>query len=243
MEHNTHRPPTLGQTALGSFSTAGEKAFIYKVYGWMAGGLSISAVVALFVAASPTIISALVENPLIFYGLIAAEFVAVFLLSLRLGKMATTTAAAMFFGYAALNGVTLSLMFVIFTLSSISAIFLVTAGMFAGLALYGYFTKTDLTSIGNFAAMAVFGLVIAMLINLFFHNAQINMVLAGIGVILFTILTAADTQKLKWLYRHGAQADEEGQQRMALQGALALYLDFINLFIQLLQLFGSTRRN
>ena len=133
------------------------------------------------------------------------------------------------------------MVFFIYTLNSVSGIFLVAAAMFAGLSLYGYFTKTDLTRIGNFAGMALFGLILAMLVNIFLQNSSFNLALAGIGVLLFTVLTAYDTQKLKWLYQYGAQTGAEGESRMAIQGALMLYLDFINLFLELLNLFGKRR--
>ncbi len=238
---NTQTKPGWGKVALGAFSTPEQIAFVYKVYGWMAGGLVISALVALFVAMTPSAADIILGNRIVFYGLMIAEVGAVLFLSFRLEKMSVATASAVFLLYSALNGLTLSVIFFVFTLGSISGIFLVTAGMFAGLAAYGYFTKRDLTTIGSFAGMALFGLVLAMLINLFFKNAQINMVLAGLGVLIFTILTAYDTQKLKWLYQYGAQSGAEGENRMAIQGALALYLDFVNLFLELLQLFGRRR--
>jgi FtsH-binding integral membrane protein len=238
---NTQTKPSWGKVALGAFSTPEQAAFVYRVYGWMAGGLVISALMALFVAMTPAVAEVILGNRIVFYGLIIAEFAAVIFLSLRLERMSSNAAAALFLIYSALNGLTLSVVFFMFTLGSVSGIFLVTAGMFAGIATYGYVTKRDLTTIGSFAGMALFGLVLAMLVNLFFKNAQINMVLAGLGVFIFTILTAYDTQKLKWLYQYGAQSGAEGESRMAIQGALALYLDFVNLFLELLQLFGRRR--
>lgn len=248
MEHNNQSPvseqtskPSWGKVALGAFSTPQQAAFIYNVYGWMAGGLVISALIALFVAATPAVASVILGNAVVFYGLLFFQVVAVLFLSFRLEKMSAAAASATFLLYSVLNGLILSVIFFAFTLGSIAGIFVITAGMFAALATYGYFTKTDLTTLGSFASMAVFGLVLAMLFNLFFKNAQINLVLAGIGVLLFTILTAYDTQKLKWLYQYGAQSGPEGEKRMAIQGALALSLDFINLFLDLLQLFGQRR--
>jgi FtsH-binding integral membrane protein len=237
----TQTKPSWGNVALGAFSTPEQAAFVYRVYGWMAGGLVISALMALFVAMTPAVAEVILGNRIVFYGLIIAEFAAVIFLSLRLERMSSNAAAALFLIYSALNGLTLSVVFFMFTLGSVSGIFLVTAGMFAGIATYGYLTKRDLTTIGSFASMALFGLVLAMLVNLFFKNAQINMMLAGLGVFIFTILTAYDTQKLKWLYQYGAQSGTEGESRMAIQGALALYLDFVNLFLELLQLFGRRR--
>jgi FtsH-binding integral membrane protein len=238
---NSQTKPSWGNVALGAFSTPEQAAFVYRVYGWMAGGLVISALMALFVAMTPAAAEVILGNRIVFYGLIIAELAAVLFLSFRLERMSSNTAAALFLIYSALNGLTLSVVFFMFTLGSVSGIFLVTAGMFAGIATYGYLTKRDLTTIGSFAGMALFGLVLAMLVNLFFKNAQINIVLAGLGVLIFTILTAYDTQKLKWLYQHGTQTGAEGENRMAIQGALALYLDFVNLFLELLQLFGRRR--
>ena len=220
--------PGWGKLALGAFSTPAQMAFIHRVYGWMAGGLVISAVVALFVAMTPSIATIVLGNPIVFYGLLIGEVAVVMFLSFRLQKLSAATASLVFILYSALNGLTLSMVFFIYTLNSVSGI-------------YGYFTKTDLTRIGNFAGMALFGLILAMLVNIFLQNSSFNLALAGIGVLLFTVLTAYDTQKLKWLYQYGAQTGAEGESRMAIQGALMLYLDFINLFLELLNLFGKRR--
>lgn len=237
-----NQKPAWGKLALGAFSTPDQMAFIHTVYGWMSGGLVISALMALFVASTPAVANIVLGNPIVFYGLLIAEVAVVLFLSFRLQKLSGTTAGVLFLAYSALNGLTLSMVFFVYTLGSVSGIFLIAAAMFAGLSIYGHFTKTDLTKIGQLAGMALFGLIIAMVVNIFLQSQGFNLVLASIGVLLFTILTAYDTQKLKWLYAYGqANGGAEGEKRMAIQGALALYLDFINLFLELLQLFGKRR--
>jgi FtsH-binding integral membrane protein len=213
-------------------------AFLRKVYGWMCAGLAITALVALEVASSPAILRGLVENQFLFLGLLLAELGLVFYLSARAARLAPGTAMALFVVYAALNGVTLSFVFLAYTGQSVTNAFVVTAGMFGGMALYGSTTKRSLAGVGQFVFMGLIGLVLASLVGLFWHNDTLQFVISAVGVIVFTGLAAWDAQRLKQM----ALAIPEGQiGSFAIVGALSLYLDFINLFLSLLRLFGSRR--
>lgn len=233
--------PTWGKVALGSFSSPDQQAFIHRVYGWMCVGLIVSAAVAYWVAVTPVIAQVVIGNEIVFFVLLGAELVAVFTLASLVHKLSSTLSSLIFIIYAALSGLTLSVIFFVYQIGSIAEVFLLTAGLFGVMSLYGYFTKTDLTTVGNFAIMALLGLVVAMLINLFFQNDLAGFILAAIGVLVFVVLTAYDTQKLKWLYALGGTEGADGEKKEAINGALTLYLDFINLFLDLLRLFGKRR--
>ena len=213
-------------------------AFLRKVYGWMCVGLGVTAVVALGVASSPMLIQAIFGNKILFFGLIIAEIGLVFYLSARVNKLAPATASGLFLLYSALNGATLAVILLAFTGTSIATTFFVTAGMFGALALYGSTTKRSLAGVGQFAFMGLIGLILASLVGLFVHSAGLQFVISVVGVIVFTALTAWDAQKLKAM----AVAVPEGQVgSYAVVGALALYLDFINLFLFLLRFMGGRR--
>jgi hypothetical protein len=213
-------------------------AFLRKVYGWMCVGLGVTAVVALAVASSPSLVQTIYQNKLLFYGLFAVELGLVFYLSARVNKLAPATASGLFLLYSALNGVTLSWVFLVFTGTSVATTFFVTAGMFGALALYGSTTKRSLAGVGQFAFMGLIGLILASLVGFFVHSAGLQFVISVVGVIVFTALTAWDAQKLKAM----AVAVPEGQfGSYAVVGALALYLDFINLFLFLLRFMGGRR--
>lgn len=233
--------PTWGKVALGSFSTPEQMTFMHQVYGWMCGGLVITAAIAYAVAATPPLARLVLGNPVVFFGLIAVEFVAVIFLATMIHKISATAASLVFVAYAALNGVTLSFIFLLYDIASIGLVFLITAGVFGAMSLYGYLTKRDLTSLGSFAVMGLFGLVLAMFVNLFLRSDMAGFVLACIGVLVFVILTAYDTQKLKWLYDIGRTEGAEGEKKEAIAGALILYLDFVNLFLDLLRILGRRR--
>ncbi|MDR2231220.1 MAG: Bax inhibitor-1/YccA family protein [Flavobacteriaceae bacterium] len=213
-----------------------------KVYGWMSLALVVTGLIAYLVAGSETLITAIIANKLLFYGLIIAEFGLVIWLSARITKMSTTTAIAAFMGYAVLNGLTLSLIFLIYTFSSIALTFFVTAGTFAVMSIYGYVTKTDLTKIGKIMMMLLVGIIIASLVNLFLKSPMIYWITTYVGVAVFVGLIAYDTQKIKNYFLE-LNGDESLMGRMAIMGALTLYLDFINLFLFLLRLFGGGRNN
>ena len=212
--------------------------FLRKVYGWMFVGLGITATVALGVASSPGLVQALFQNRFLFFGLMIAELGLVFYLSARVAKLAPTTASGLFLLYSALNGVTLSLIFLIYTGSSIATTFLVAAGMFGALALYGTTTKRSLAGVGQFMYMGLIGLILASLVGMFVESAGLQFGISVVGVLVFTGLTAWDAQKLKAM----AVSVPEGRVgSYAVVGALALYLDFINLFLFLLRFMGGRR--
>lgn len=216
--------------------------FIYRVYGWMALALSVTAVVAYYVAASPALIDLVARNPFVLIGMFVAQLALVLVLSMLLLRISFAVAFALFMLYAASLGVTLSLLFVTYEITSLYATFAVTAGMFGALCLYGYFTRADLTSIGNIALMALFGLILAMLVNMFIQSSAFDMVISAIGVILFSALTAYDAQKIKLLAQQ-LNADKETMNKVAVIGALTLYLDFVNLFLFLLNFMGKRRQD
>jgi len=213
-------------------------AFLWKVYGWMAIGLGLTAMVAFAVAGSPDLLRVLVGNRLVFFGLVIAELGLVFYLSARADRLAPGTAAGLFALYSALNGVTLSAILLVYTGESVTMTFVVTAGMFGALALFGSTTKRSLAGAGQFFMMGLVGLILASIIGMFWHNDALQFLISIVGVIVFTGLTAWDAQRLKQM----ALALPAGQVgAYAIVGALSLYLDFINLFLMLLRFTGSRR--
>jgi len=210
-------------------------AFLRKVYGWMFVGLGVTAAVALGVAGSPSLVRMLASNMILFLVLAFGQLGLVFYLSARVAKLAPATAAVLFLVYAALNGVLFSFIFLAYTKTSIATTFLVAAGMFGALALYGSTTKRSLAGVGQFVFMGLIGLILASLVGVFVKSAGLQFVISIVGVIVFTGLTAWDAQRLKAM----ATSLPEGQTgSYAVVGALSLYLDFINLFLFLLRFFG-----
>ena len=210
-------------------------AFLWKVYGWMALGLGLTAVVAFAVVGSPELLRTLVGNRLVFFGLIIAELGLVFYLSARATRMAPGAAAGLFAVYSALNGVTLSVVLLAYTGESVATTFVVTAGMFGALALFGSTTKRSLAGAGQFFMMGLVGLILASVVGIFWQNDALQFLISVVGVIVFTGLTAWDAQRLKQM----ALALPEGQvASYAIVGALSLYLDFVNLFLMLLRFTG-----
>lgn len=213
-------------------------AFLSKVYGWMFLGLLVTAGTAFAVASSPSLIERLVLNRGLFWILVFGQLGLVFYLSARVNKMSPVTAATLFMIYSATVGITTSLMLLIYTATSLFATFVVTAGMFGALAVFGTFTKRSLAGIGQFAFMGLIGLIMAMIVGLFWQNDALQFVISIVGVIVFTGLTAWDAQRLK----HMAVALPDGRVgAFAVVGALSLYLDFINLFFFLLRFMGGRR--
>ena len=208
-----------------------------KVYLWMTLALAITGIAAYYVAHSGFIFTML-NNPAILWGLIIAELALVIGISAAINKLSLTMATILFTTYSVINGVTLSSIFLIYTMSSITRVFLITAGTFGAMALFGYTTKKDLSTMGKYLFMALIGLIIATLVNLFFKSTGLDLILSYLGVLIFVGLTAYDSQKIKQMCMSFEYADE-GAQKLALLGALTLYLDFINLFIYLLRLFGK----
>jgi FtsH-binding integral membrane protein len=208
-------------------------AFLWKVYAWMAIGLGLTAVVAYAVSSSPDILRVLVLNRLVFFGLIIAELALVFFISAA--RLAPPTAAGLFALYSGLNGVTLSVVLIAYTGESVTTTFVVTAGMFGALALFGATTRRSLAGVGQFMMMGLIGLILASLVGLFWHNDALQFLISVVGVIVFTGLTAYDAQRLKQM---AFQLPEGQLAGYAIVGALSLYLDFINLFLMLLRLTG-----
>ena len=197
-------------------------------------------VVAWALAQNPAAVIALMRNPFAFWMIVLAQFGLVIWLSAGIMGMSLMTATAAFSVYATLNGVIFSTIFLAYTGASIASTFFVTAGTFAGISVYGFTTKRDLTSIGSMSMMALWGIIIASLVNIFFKNPVIYWFISYLGVAVFVGLTAYDTQRLKRIHEQGLQSGEL-LGKMALLGALALYLDFINLFLMLLRIFGRQR--
>ena len=224
-------------TTTSSSTAAAERvsAFLWKVYAWMAIGLGLTAVVAYTVAGSPDILRVLVLNRIVFFALIVAELGLVFFISARADRLAPPTAAGLFALYSGLNGVTLSVVLMAYTGESVAGTFVVTAGMFGALALFGSTTKRSLAGVGQFMMMGLIGLILASVVGLFWHNDALQFLISVVGVLVFTGLTAYDAQRLKQM----ALVTPDGQLAgYAIVGALSLYLDFINLFLMLLRFTG-----
>ncbi len=220
---------------------AEEAAFMRKVYAFMSGGLFLTALAAWLVANSPSALQLIVGNRLVFFGLIGAELLMVFAFSSMVRTMSASGAASLFFLYSVVNGMTLSVIFLAYTRSSIATSFIVTAGTFGGMSLYGYATKRDLSGLGNFMMMGLWGIILASVVNLFMHSAMMYWLTTYLGVFIFVGLIAYDTQKIKELNVIGNAGTDEDHKE-AIHGALVLYLDFINLFLFMLRLFGGRRR-
>ena len=212
-----------------------------KVYVWMSLALAITGITAYGVANSPGVISAIYGNQIVFivfWGLMIAELALVFVISGAINRLSLTTATLLFVLYSVINGVVLSSIFLIYTMTSIASVFFITAGTFAVMAFIGYTTKTDLTSMGKILMMAIIGLIIASLVNVFLvKSSGFDLIISYVGVLIFVGLTAYDSQKIKNMLQMAPDAGEAAQ-KLALVGALSLYLDFINLFIYLLRILG-----
>ena len=216
------------------------KRFFVRVYGWMSMALIITGLVAFRTASSPEIISFIFGQRFVFYGLLILELLLVGYLVTAIQKMSAMTATIVFVLYSILNGVTLSAIFFVFTADSISNVFFITAGTFAAMSAYGYFTKKDLTKLGSILIMALIGLIIASVVNIFLNSEMLYWISSYIGVLIFVGLIAYDTQKLKKLNVVGNEGTDDDKKE-AIVGALTLYLDFINLFLFLLRIFGRRR--
>lgn len=213
--------------------------FVRSVYNWMAAGLALTGLVAYFVAHTPALFSIAMKG-FIFFAI--AELILVFTLSARIGKMQPSTATGMFVGYAALNGVTFSYIFVRFTSTSIASTFFICAMMFVALSIYGWSTKKDLSAMGKFMFMGLVGIIIASVVNIFLQSSAMHMIISYIGVIVFSGLTAYDTQTIKQMAMSQPAGTSAGVIRKgAIIGALKLYLDFILMFQFLLTILGGSR--
>jgi uncharacterized protein len=219
---------------------AEQQRFMVRVYNWMAAGLAITGFMAFYVSSSETIMSMIFGNPVMPIVLIVVQIGLVFWLASRVMQMSVSLATGVFMLYAGLTGVTFSVLFVVYTSASITSTFMVTAGTFGAMSLYGYTTKKDLTSWGSFLFMGLVGLIIAMVVNMFLQNSMMDTIISCVGVLIFVGLTAYDTQKIKEMNIIGNEGTDEDTKE-AIQGALTLYLDFINLFLMLLRLMGDRR--
>ena len=215
--------------------------YMRQVYGWMTVGLGLTALVAWYVANTPALVEAIFSNILIPIVLVVAQLGVVIALSAAVHRMSSGMATGLFVGYAALTGVTMASIFVVYPMGSIAKAFMVSAGTFAAMSMYGAMTKRDLTGMGSFLTMGLFGIIIAMVVNLFLKSTMMDFIISCVGVIVFTGLTAYDTQKLREFGMAAPLEDGTAVQRGAILGALTLYLDFINLFLMLLRLFGGNR--
>lgn len=211
-----------------------------KVFIWMFLGLLVTGATAIFTVNTPALLYPILTNNVYFWGLLIAEIVLVILLSARLTKMSKTAAIFSFLLYAVVNGLTLSSIFLVYTMSSIASVFFITAGMFGVMAVYGYTTKSDLSKIGSILLMALVGLIIAGIVEIFWFNSLFSFIVAAIGVLVFAGLTAYDVQRIKMMTNQ-IQGDDDFVTKFAIFGALMIYLDFINIFLKLLKLLGSRR--
>jgi FtsH-binding integral membrane protein len=217
-----------------------QRSFITKVYGWMTLALILTGFTAYFTASTPALWEIVFGNRIIFYGLMIGELILVVTLSAAIKKLSANAATAMFIVYAIATGLTLSFVFLAYTGSSIALTFFVTAGTFAVMSAYGYYTKKDLTSWGSLLFMGLIGIIIASVANFFLQSDTISWVITYIGIAVFTGLIAYDTQKIKEMNIIGNEGTDEDRKE-AIMGALALYLDFINLFLKLLRVLGKRR--
>ena len=224
---------------IGTRATTALATTFKVVYGWMAAGLALSGVIAWYTAASG-LWQTVLQGPG-FMGLIIAELALVFVLSLAINKLPVAVCYLMFLGYAALNGLTLSVVFIAYELAMVEKVFFITAGMFGGLALWGTFTKGDLSSIGSVCGMALWGLIIAGIVNIFIHSSGIDFICSFAGILIFTGLTMYDVQKIKQMAAREGTMDSTTIHKVGIMGALQLYLDFINLFLHILRFMGRKK--
>ena len=209
-----------------------------NVYLWMTLALAVTGLTAAYVAMNPGWVYAIATNSVLFFGLIIAELAVVMILSARIARLSFATVGLMFAAYSVLNGVTLSVIFLAYTMSSIATTFFVTAGTFGAMTLVGYTVKKDLSAMGRVLIMALIGLIIASIVNMFVASSALDWAITYIGVLVFVGLTAYDTQKIKqMMLMHGDEVND-GTMKLALMASLTLYLDFINLFLYLLRIFG-----
>jgi FtsH-binding integral membrane protein len=216
--------------------------YVRSVYNWMGIGLALTGFIAYYVSTNEALIRLIFGNSFLFFGLLIAELALVFAISGMVQRMSAGTATALFVLYSALNGVTLSFIFLAYARASIFSTFFICAGTFAACSIYGWTTKRDLTSLGGFLLMGLFGIIIATVVNMFIRSSGMSMIISYIGVIVFVGLTAYDTQKIKNMaLTQPAGLDGAVIRKGAILGALSLYLDFINLFLMLLRIFGQSR--
>ena len=211
-----------------------------KVFVWMTLALAITGITAYGVASSPALVGMIFSSKVMFWGLIIAEFGLVMAISGAINRLSLATATLLFILYSVVNGATLSVIFLAYSTTVIAKTFFITAGTFGAMALVGYTTKTDLTSMGKLLFMALIGIIIASVVNIFVGSSGLDLIISYVGVLVFVGLTAYDTQKIKEMCRMAPDASES-MQKLALLGSLSLYLDFVNLFLYLLRIFGNNK--
>jgi uncharacterized protein len=235
---NYNQSPSIYNNQSVEAQEATQRSFILRVYGWMTIGLVVTALSALFTVASG-LVEVLISNTIIFFGLIIGELVMVVVLSRAINRFSTFTAGLLFLAYSVLNGVTLSIILLVYTGSSIAVTFGITAATFGIMTLFGYTTQRDLTKMGSLLIMALIGFLVASVVNIFLNSSALYYIITYIGILIFVGLVAYDTQKLK---RLSLGLSEDGlMEKASILGALTLYLDFINLFLLLLRLLGRRR--
>ncbi|MBP2170442.1 FtsH-binding integral membrane protein [Erwinia toletana] len=222
-------------------TSTGIQTYMAQVYGWMTCGLLLTAFVSWFAANTPAVMELVFANRITFFGLIIAQLALVFVLSGMVHKMSGAVATGLFMLYSALTGLTMASIFLVYTYSSIASTFFITAGMFGAMSFWGYTTKRDLSGMGSMLFMALIGIVLASLVNIWLKSTALMWAVTYIGVVVFVGLTAYDTQKLKNIGEGINVDDKENMRRFSIMGALTLYLDFINLFLMLLRIFGNRR--
>jgi FtsH-binding integral membrane protein len=236
------RPYGFSPQAAGTVEAgvAARTTFLTQVYGWMTGGLLVTAAAAWWTLNTPALLQAIAQNPLLLLLLIGAQLGAVIALSAAFDRLSFGVAAGLFVGYSALTGITLSTIFLVYTAASIASVFLITAGTFGAVSFWGATTKRDLTGMRSYLFMGLIGIILASVVNLFMRSSGLQLVISYVAVLVFTGLTAYDTQKLVEVHRTG-QAHGQAGAKLAVYGALRLYLDFINLFLALLRILGNRR--
>lgn len=220
---------------------SGLQTFMAQVYGWMTCGLLLTAFIAWYAANTPAVMMFVFQSKFTFFGLVIAQLALVFILSGLVHKMSGALATTLFMLYSALTGLTMASIFLVYTSSSIASTFVVAGGMFGAMSLYGYTTKRDLSGVGNMLFMALIGIILASLVNFWLKSEALMWVVTYIGVIVFVGLTAYDTQKLKNIGQQIDVTHQDNLRKYSILGALTLYLDFINLFLMLLRIFGNRR--
>lgn len=220
---------------------SGLQAYMAQVYGWMTCGLLLTAFVSWYAAHSPAVMSFVFSSRITFFGLIIAQLGLVFVLSGMVHRLSGGVATGLFMLYSALTGLTLASIFLVYSGQSIASTFVISAGMFGAMSLYGYTTKRDLSGLGSMLFMGLIGIVLASLVNIWLKSTALMWAVTYIGVLVFVGLTAYDTQKLKVLGTQLSADDKDNFRKYSIMGALTLYLDFINLFLMLLRIFGNRR--
>ncbi|MCI4235582.1 Bax inhibitor-1/YccA family protein [Dickeya dianthicola] len=222
-------------------ASTGLQTYMAQVYGWMTCGLLLTAFVAWYAANTPAVLQVVFSSKITFYGLVIAQLGLVFVLSGMVHRLSGGVATTLFMLYSALTGLTLSSIFIVYSGESIASTFVITGGMFGAMSLYGYVTKRDLTGMGSMLFMALIGILLATLVNFWLKSEGLQLAITYIGVLVFVGLTAYDTQKLKNIGEELSVDDRDSFRKYSIMGALTLYLDFINLFLMLLRIFGSRR--